>query len=139
MTRLKSLFDTVAPMRDGIGGAVLAHAGCVALPVLAGAAGVGLSATFTGAAMFIGAPVIAVALTYGMSRYQKCDRPSWQKLAGTAAAAFAVSAAIHFGLGHDHSGHHDHHQHQGMHAEQQDGIYHMDVFIPASELCISPN
>jgi high-affinity Fe2+/Pb2+ permease len=128
--RLKSLFAKAVSLGDGLGGAAIAHIGCVAAPIVASALGVGLSANFMAAAMFVGAPAIAVGLTYGLARLHGCSA-SPKKLAISAGFALVVSAGLHFsGLGHDHNAH----SHTGyVHGHNSDVFY-----IDLDSICGTP-
>lgn len=98
-TSLKSLFKKANPLRDGLGGAVAAHIGCFALPIASSALGISLSSAFLGATMFIGAPILAAGLTYGLSRLRG-QRATYRNLLISGALALVVSIGIHGLLGH---------------------------------------
>ena len=93
--------------RDGAGGAILSHAGCVAAPAVAGIFGVGLSGSFMAAAMYIASPLIAMGVTYGLDRLRK-QKTSAVKLAGAALIALTVSFGLNAVSDHDHHAGHEH-------------------------------
>ena len=101
---LKSVFAKAASLRDGLGGAAIAHIGCLAAPLAASALGISLTGSFMAAAMFIGAPALAVGLTYALSRLHGCSA-SYKKLAVSGALALSFSTILHFGGFMDHSAH----------------------------------
>jgi len=112
--------------QGSISGAALAHMGCIAAPLAATAMGVGLSATFMNAAMFIGAPVLAVGITYGLSRLHGCPI-TWKKLASAGAIALVISTGINQLMG----GHDAHHQGTAS-------PYDNNIMMPNGQMLFSP-
>ena len=126
MSEFRKNFTSCAKCaRDGFGGAVLAHAGCLAAPALAGVFGATLSGTFMMAAMYVASPVIAVGATYGLDKARGV-KSSAVKLASSAVIALGVSFGLSqvMGHGHDHGSHgrghegHEHHHHGHSDARQ---------------------
>ncbi|MAM34664.1 MAG: hypothetical protein CMH28_06285 [Micavibrio sp.] len=92
--------------RDGIGGAVLSHAGCYAAPAIAGALGGTLSHGFMAAAMYVTSPLIAVGATRGID-YLRERKTSAGKLLTSAGVSLAAIFAIN-----QYSAHHDTENHK---------------------------
>lgn len=90
--------------RDGLGGAIISHVGCLSAPFVAASLGVGLSSTFMAAAMYIASPILAVGVTYTISRWKK-KRMGLSKIFGSAVFALGMSIAITQFTGHQHQDH----------------------------------
>jgi hypothetical protein len=114
MTKVSENFKSCCKCaRDGAGGALLSHAGCIVAPVVAGAFGGSISGAFMAAAMYVTSPLIAVAATYGLDR-MRGQKSSVTKLASSAAIAVAIAVGINMAGGHSHHGGHEGHDHHGM-------------------------
>lgn len=89
-------------------GVMASHIPCVAIPVIASAAGIAIGSTFMTAAMLVVSPVVAVAATIGIDKWRGHTTTKTKAgIAATLALAGAFGASV---LMHD-SSHHD-----GMHA-----------------------
>lgn len=91
---------------SGTGGALVSHAGCVLVPVFAGASGSALSAQLM-SAMLVTSPVIAGGVTAGIDRLQHKGF-SFLKVGASAALGLAIATGVNAYGGHDHRAeHHD--------------------------------
>ncbi len=93
--------------RDGFGGAVLSHAGCIAAPAIIGLFGGSLSHTFMATVMYITSPLIAMGATWAIDRLRG-ETTSLPKLLGAASIALIVAFGINEFIGHDHGLWHSH-------------------------------
>lgn len=88
----------------GTGSAVLTHAGCVLVPVFAGASGSALSSQLM-SLMLVTSPALAAGVTAGIDRLQgKGFSPV--KVGASAALGFAIAFGINANSGHNHDHHH---------------------------------
>lgn len=105
-----------APAVNGLGAAFAAHAGCIALPIGAAVAGVSLSGAFMLGATFISAPLVAMAVTAGVSR-KKTGQVNLKKTIKSAGFALVATAGIqmaHFAFSHDNGSNVAHDQSQSQ-------------------------
>ncbi len=120
-------------VRDGIGGALVSHAGCFVIPAVAATFGASLSHTFMAATMYVTSPLIAVGAAAGLDRLQG-RRISQARLAVAGVIALGVAFAINAAGGHDHGDHdephhpeHHHHHHEHHHHHSHEGkIWRID-------------
>jgi hypothetical protein len=119
---LRNVFKTCAMCAGGgAGGALVSHAGCVVVPVLAGATGTAVSGSTMSSIMMVTSPLFAAGVTYGLDRWRGV-KTSALRLSGAAGIAFAVALGIGAMGGHD-----DHETHGGeheTHQPQQDQPHH---------------
>lgn len=124
---LRNVFKNCALcVGPGAGGALVSHAGCVVVPVIAGATGTAVSGGMLAGMMLVGSPLIAAGVTYGLDRWQG-RKTTALRLGGAVAIAFGVAAGLGaMGGGHDHHAnpgahgdhpHHDNHHHHQPQAE----------------------
>ncbi|WP_435641746.1 hypothetical protein [Micavibrio aeruginosavorus] len=129
----------------GAGGAAVSHVGCIAIPAIAAASGTAVSAGAMAGLMMMTAPVIAVAVTYGIDKWRGA-KASALKLGCSAALAFGIAAGMslmgghdnHGGGEHDHQNHDNHHQH---HQPMQNPGLPADEWkklTDKSTMCLSP-
>ncbi len=131
----KTLRSCATCARDGVGGAVVSHLGCIITPVAAGAMGFAVSGPFLAGLMLVTAPIVAMGATWGLDRMRGAKTTAL-KLASSAGIAVAMALVIssltgghenhaNHGAGHDHSQHQNHnttpvkpaeHQHHQHHA-----------------------
>lgn len=131
--------DCARCARDGFGGAVLSHAGCLAMPALAGIFGLAVSGPLMAGMMLVTAPAIAVGATWSLARLRG-ETASTPKLATSAGIAVTLALIIStLTGGHDnHANHgqsaHDHHQGHN-HAKETD----IPFFFSEKDICTTPS
>lgn len=124
---LRSSFKACAMCAGtGTGGALVSHAGCVLVPVFAGASGSALSAQLM-SAMLVTSPVLAAGVTAGIDKLQNKGF-SFVKVGASAALGLAIAAGLN--ATNDHSHHAGSHSHSHGHASDYQAQQWLDDLSP---------